>query len=88
MPATELYLHVFFLSLLAFSCFLGIPVPFCSSLLEDVIVAPVSSDLEVVQVEHVCAGRVEEVTGVTNNQQSLRPLYQVVLQGSDVSIPF
>ena len=68
-----------FLPLLAFSCFLGIPVPFCGSFLKDIIVAAVSSDLEVVEVQDICAGCVEEVACVTDNQQSLWPLQEIVL---------
>ena len=78
------YLHVFLLPFLAFSRLLCIPVPFCSRLLKDVVVPTVCSDFVVVEVEHVCTGRIQEVPRMTNDQQSLRPLQEVVLYQGNV----
>jgi len=42
--------------------------------------SPVRCEFEVVEVQHIRADGVQKVTSVTNNQQGLGPLQQVILQ--------
>lgn len=80
------YLHVCPLSLLPFSCLLGIAQPFSGSPLKGVKVSLVACQLVAVQMQYVSAHHVQEVPGMGHHHEGLRPLHQIVLRSTGLTV--